>query len=153
MKSLIKKIIILVIVLVVGYLAYSMFFKKAEDSNTLISGSNGLGGRNIADTQVLGSQITQALIQIESLNLDGSIFNNPIFQSLIDKSQPINPQPAGRRNPFAPLADTSVNYSIDSQNSITIPQEADSQTETSQTVPPTSSESESSEQAEVPTDL
>jgi hypothetical protein len=113
MSPIIKKIIIIAVVLGVLYLAYSMFFKKS-DTDTLISGADGLGTRrNLADTQVLGNQITQALIQIESLNLDKSVFSNPIYLSLIDKSEPIIPEPIGRRNPFAPLTDTSVNYDTD----------------------------------------
>lgn len=109
----------------IGYLVYSMFFKKAEQTNTLISGATGLNNRSIADTQILGNQITQALVQIESLKLDRAIFTNPIYQSLIDKSQPISPQPAGRKNPFAPLSDTSVNYTVEGDAGVMVPEQTE----------------------------
>lgn len=106
-----KKIIIAVVIIAVAYFAYSMFFKTSDDDANLISGTNSLSSsRNLADTQVLGNQITQALIQIEALTLDRSVFENAIFRSLTDKSEVISPEPVGRRNPFAPLEDTSVNF-------------------------------------------
>jgi hypothetical protein len=110
MTSKLKKIIIAIVVLVLVYFGYSMFFKKSSDNGQLISGTRNLAGTNYSETQQLGSQITAALIQIESLNLDRSIFQNPIYRSLLDRSEPISPEPSGRRNPFAPLSDTSVNF-------------------------------------------
>lgn len=113
MKSVIKKIIIAVVILGLIYFVYSMFFKKTED-DSLISGTNSLTpSRNLAETQLLGNQITQALIKIESLNLDRSVFQNPIFRSLVDRSEPILDEPVGRTNPFAPLSDISVNITND----------------------------------------
>lgn len=114
MSSLVKKIIIGVVILAVAYIAYSMFF-KTSDSDNLISGSNSFSSdRSLADTQILGNQITQALIQIESLQLNRSIFENPIFKSLSDRSEQIISEPVGRKNPFAPLDDSSVNFDSNS---------------------------------------
>jgi len=110
-----KKIIITVVVLGILFFAYNLFFGgQKEDKNVLISGSNGLGvTRNVAETQALGKQITQALVQIDSLNLDRSIFENSVFKTLMDRSESISPEPVGRKNPFAPLSDTSVNFTTD----------------------------------------
>jgi hypothetical protein len=106
-----KKIIITVLVLGLAFIAYMIFMNKSDNSDELISGTNSLAQRrSITETKVLGEQITQALIQIESLQLDRSIFDSPVFNSLIDKSKKITSEPVGRRNPFAPLSDTSVNY-------------------------------------------
>jgi hypothetical protein len=107
-----KKIIIIVIILVLAFIAYSVFFKKSEEKDTLISSTNTLGSsRSVEETKILGQQITQALLQIELLRLDKAVFSNPVFVSLEDRSEPILAQPVGRKNPFAPLSDTSVNYS------------------------------------------
>ena len=95
-----------------------------------ISGTDALAQRrSINETKLLGEQITQALIQIESLTLSREIFDNEIFQSLDDKSRNIQPEPAGRRNPFAPLSDTSVNYTV--ENSFTNPDNDDTSSDSS----------------------
>jgi hypothetical protein len=120
-----KKIIIVIVIIAIGYFAYSMFFKKAEDPMSFITNTNSLNTtRNLADTQALGNQITQALVQIESLTLDKSVFDNPIFRSLDDKSEVISSEPLGRRNPFAPLTDTSVNFDPNSPSITTIENES-----------------------------
>jgi hypothetical protein len=106
-----KKIIIIIVVLVLGYFAYTLFVKESDNSESLISGTQPLTSRrNLADAQILGDQITRALNQIESLTLDRSIFENSIFKTLNDRSEPISEEPVGRKNPFAPISDTSVNY-------------------------------------------
>ena len=135
-------------VFVIGYFDYTMFFQSTDgDSDLLISGTNSLSGNsNSTDVQILGNQITQALTQIGSLNLDRSVFESPVFRSLVDISRPIDQEPAGRRNPFAPLSDTSVNFdenspSLDSESldlDLEIPE--DSEVEILEDVPDTSSE-------------
>ena len=99
--------------MIVVFFLYTTFFGK-DNNKQLISGTNSLANvRSVSETKILGEQITQALIQIESLRLDRSIFDNPILSSLTDRNQNISSEPIGRRNPFAPLSDTSVNYSVD----------------------------------------
>jgi hypothetical protein len=106
-----KKIIIGILVIAVLFTVWAIFFKSDPEVDSLISGSSGsVSGRSLGDAQVLGAQITQALIQIESLELDETVFDNAIFRSLVDRSQLIEKEPIGRRNPFAPLSDTSVNF-------------------------------------------
>lgn len=105
-----KKIILILVVIGILFLVYVMFFKKQDTAEVLISGSNFLNTKNVAETKLLGDQITQALIQIESLKLDRNVIDSSLFKSLIDRSEPILAEPVGRRNPFAPLSDTSVNY-------------------------------------------
>lgn len=107
MKALIQKIIISLVAVGVLYFAYNMFFGSSNNDDVLISGTNNLSARNLAEVQVLGKQITQALVQIESLSLDRSIFENSIFNSLIDRGESIAPEPIGRSNPFAPLGENS----------------------------------------------
>jgi hypothetical protein len=105
-----KKIITTLVVIGIVYFGYTNFVQRdSSNSGSLISGANGLSNqRNLAETQALGNQITQALIQIESLSLDRSIFENSIFKSLNDRSEPINSEPIGRTNPFAPLGQSNA---------------------------------------------
>lgn len=48
-------------------------------------------------------ELIDTLLALREVSLDGSIFSNPAFLSLRDFGIQIVPEPAGRRNPFAPL--------------------------------------------------
>lgn len=52
---------------------------------------------------VVGQDLLAALALLKTIQLDTSIFTDPIFKSLSDWGKKIPPQPVGRRNPFAPL--------------------------------------------------
>lgn len=51
----------------------------------------------------LGEDLLTALALLKTISLDTSVFTDPVFLSLSDWGKAIPPQPAGRRNPFAPL--------------------------------------------------
>lgn len=51
----------------------------------------------------LGGDLLAALALLRTIQLDTSVFTDPIFKNLSDWGKKIAPQPAGRRNPFAPL--------------------------------------------------
>ncbi len=107
-----KKIIIAIVVLGILFLLYTVFLKPDPEGEVLVVGRNssgGVGAITSQDTAVLASQISQALLKIEQITLHRAIFDDPIFVSLEDRSQPIVDEPIGRTNPFAPLGDTSVN--------------------------------------------
>src|SRR3990167_1836286 len=48
----------------------------------------------------LGGDLLAALALLRTIQLDTSVFVDPIFKSLSDWGKKIAPQPAGRRNPF-----------------------------------------------------
>jgi hypothetical protein len=52
---------------------------------------------------ILGQDLLMSLSRLKSTHLDVSIFSDPAFRSLIDRSETIPPEPKGRRNPFAPI--------------------------------------------------
>lgn len=105
-----KKIIIVIVGLAILFVLYSAFLKPDPVAETLVSGREGIAGTAASqNAQVIGSQITQALLKIEQITLERAIFDNPLFASLEDRSEPIVDEPIGRTNPFAPLGDTSVN--------------------------------------------
>lgn len=47
--------------------------------------------------------LVATLLQLRAVKLEGSIFSDPLFQSLKDFGSEIVPEPVGRQNPFAPL--------------------------------------------------
>ena len=63
---------------------------------------------------IVGQELLLILSKLQSISLDDSIFSDPVFLSLDDKSKPISPQPLGkalgRRNPFSDFG--KVNLSV-----------------------------------------
>ncbi len=106
--------------LVALFLIYAIFIKPDPTADTLVSGKTNANAVTSQEARILGSQISQALLKIEQITLDRSIFNNPIFISLEDRSRAIVDEPVGRTNPFAPLGDTSVNISITTRTNLEI---------------------------------
>ena len=91
-----KKIIIVAIVLILLFIAYSNFLKPDEDEGLLI------GKPGPEEVDIVGQDIAQALNRINSIKLDTNVFNSSVLNSLDDKSEPIIPEASGRRNPFEP---------------------------------------------------
>ena len=52
------------------------------------------------DLAASSNDFVQRLTQLQSIKFDDSLFADPRFRSLVDFSEPINPQPVGRSNPF-----------------------------------------------------
>ena len=49
-------------------------------------------------------QILTQLSNLQTISLDGSVFQDPVYLSLTDFGVVLAPEPAGRRNPFAPIS-------------------------------------------------
>ena len=108
-----KKIITGLIVAIIVFVAYAIL--KPDPTNEVLVGNREggiVGAVSNQQARVLGAQISQALLKIDQIKLDRSVFENPIFKSLEDRSQNIEPEPVGRTNPFAPLGDTTVNSAL-----------------------------------------
>ena len=60
-----------------------------------------------ADTQVGSQELLLTLGSLNTIRLDPALFSNPGFTALSDFGVVIPPQPAGRRNPFAPVGSGS----------------------------------------------
>ncbi len=102
-----KKIIIAIIILAILFVVYAVFIKADPVNKELIKGKSTSKTLGQEDAQALGNQIAQALLRIEQISLDKSIFTDAIYRSLQDRSKPISEEPIGRPNPFAPLGDMS----------------------------------------------
>ncbi|MEN9921575.1 MAG: hypothetical protein RLZZ517_553 [Candidatus Parcubacteria bacterium] len=113
-----KKIILLLIIAIALFVVYAVFIKKGPEVDPLIN--NGAGAIS-GDAQVIGNQISQALLRIEQIKLDKAIFTNNLYRSLVDRSEPISEEPIGRSNPFAPIGGVSSVNSTTRNASSTVP--------------------------------
>ncbi len=101
MLDTIKKLIVPFIVIVGAFVLYSIFIKE-EPTTSLLKKEVATSG------DVLGAEIIKAINQISTLTLDRSVFDDPIFKTLIDRSEVLQPEPIGRANPFAPIGSTGA---------------------------------------------
>ena len=94
MSKLTKRIIIGAVVVIVGLIAWRFFVvSPPEEALEGISTSR----------QTVGRELLVLLSTLRSLTLEDQVLNDPEFMSLRDSSVPIEPNPLGRRNPFAPI--------------------------------------------------
>jgi len=109
-----KKIIITILILGIAFVTY-LYFKGNNNEGVDLLVANSGSPEQAAD--ILGQEIVRALNQIEALQLDRGIFEDPVFLSLVDRSKEIPPEPVGRVNPFAPIgasADNAIPSTVES---------------------------------------
>lgn len=92
-----KNVLLLIVVIGALFIAYTVLFVDGEKDNLLGTGGP-LGPTAVVERELLG-----LLLEIKTVELSGSIFSDPVFQSLQDFSQELIPLPIGRNNPFAPF--------------------------------------------------
>jgi hypothetical protein len=131
MKSIIRNIIILAIIVALGIVGYKMFFNKkpaATGGLATTSGSVQTVPAASSSTPVIDPSVGQdflaLLLSVQSIRLDDSIFKSKEFAVLQDFNRPIPPdQNPGRVNPFAPLgadgAASIIQISTSNPSSIT----------------------------------
>ena len=73
------------------------FFLRGESGDSLLTKTATEGTRPVEQ------ELITLLLQLRSIRLDEGIFASPVFDSLNDFSQPLQAEPVGRPNPFAPL--------------------------------------------------
>lgn len=93
-----KIILLIAVLVVVGFVAYSMFFGGTTDSRLLTSTPTA----NQAQTST-NNELLLLLVNLKTITLESSIFGDSAFQGLVDFGQGLVPEPAGRKNPFAPV--------------------------------------------------
>jgi len=82
------------VVVILAALIYFMFF----------SGSSEQAGVVVEDeTSSVSRELVITLSNLNTIRLDNSIFEDPVFLSLSDFGESIPLQNVGRRNPFAPF--------------------------------------------------
>lgn len=85
--------------IVLGYLWWSG--RDTTDSSTLSFAPDGFGLPT--EASIAGQQILSVLEELRQLNINGSVFQNAVFKSLIDHTIATTSEPLGRPDPFAPL--------------------------------------------------
>lgn len=88
-------VIIFFAVCIAGLYLYQTYFVSGTPADVLSTES--------ATPTLSGSALLSSLSDLRAVTLDGAIFNDPVFDSLIDYGINIPPEPVGRPNPFAPL--------------------------------------------------
>ncbi len=129
MKSVIRNIIILLVIIILGVVGYQLFFKKKADTNTgaALQTTAGLGATAASGTANSGATVGPSvgqdflglLLNVESIKLDDSIFTSKAFTILQDFNRPIpEDHDPGRQNPFAPIGSdtTSVATQVSTSN-------------------------------------
>ncbi len=92
-----KTTILILIVLVLG----GFFYFYVMGDNVPASGT--LQGTSAQLPDNAAAEVLALLHQIEQLEIDPTIFELPVYRTLVDYAVPIPPQPVGRVNPFAPV--------------------------------------------------
>jgi hypothetical protein len=98
-----KTIIVVIIIGVVAFGAYYFFHKSTTPADGALVTSSDSGASES------GAELVSFVASLNSITLDTSIFDNTVFNSFVDFSQPIPPQPKGGRNPFSqPVYSASI---------------------------------------------
>lgn len=90
-----NKIILIVLVVIIAGFAWYGLADRTPSTSLLTNDSR-------ADSTVVEQDILRLLLDMRSIRLDSSVFENPAFTSLRDFGRSIVPEPVGRTNPFEP---------------------------------------------------
>ncbi len=97
MSPLFRNLALALILALLVWLGYIIFFQEDE---VLVSSSNsGVVNEAVRD----GQEFLFRLQQVRSVKLNGALFEDPRFHSLLDIRQELVPETVGRENPFLPL--------------------------------------------------
>ncbi|MCR4274964.1 MAG: hypothetical protein NUW02_02865 [Candidatus Campbellbacteria bacterium] len=95
-----KKIIGVVLGILILFVLYSMFFKKAPEAT--------LTSSNTSTVPSADNELLLLLSQLKTIDLDGAFFSDQLFLSLTDFSVSLTLEPRQRPNPFAPIGSDGV---------------------------------------------
>lgn len=86
-----KVALILLVVILLGFWAYSTFFSQVQVGTLLET-----------PQKPVGEELFEVLAVLRGIRLDGRIFSDPAFTTLQDFETEVPAGRAGRNNPFAP---------------------------------------------------
>ncbi|NTV22445.1 MAG: hypothetical protein HGB03_02645 [Candidatus Yonathbacteria bacterium] len=98
-----KKIIFGVLAVILAFVAYQMLFvsgKSTDEGTSVLIEDQG-------DLSAEDQTTLQMLSDMQTIKLNATVLQNPAFISLQDFSIPLQNEPQGRRNPFAPIGTTN----------------------------------------------
>lgn len=97
-----KKPLVFIIVLVL--IAGGVFlYMNGSPSDDAISSLGQAASPESIEAQNSGAYVLSLLKQVNSLEIDTSIFESVVYKTLVDYTVEIPPQDVGRANPFAPI--------------------------------------------------
>lgn len=118
-----KKIIIVAVILVLGFVAWSIFIKPDPEAESLLVSDQP------KEVDEIGKEIIGSLNKMKSLELDKSVFDHPIFMELTDYSRELQLDSVGRSNPFESFDGSSGDTSADIDFSDQASSESESESE------------------------
>ncbi len=98
MSNLLKNLLIALGLAILLFVGYTLFFKQ-DESLTGVETTGKFSAEAALETQ----QLLATTNELKLLNIDGSIFSDPLFASLRDFRVDLGTEPSGRPNPFSPL--------------------------------------------------
>ncbi len=78
------------------------FYTLGGPNDSTISSLDQQGAIGDVDSQIIGARVLSILNQINSIKIDKTIFDDPLYKILLDHTVEIPPQNVGRVNPFDP---------------------------------------------------
>lgn len=87
--------ILFIVIVIAAFFVYSLFFVGDEEEALLVES-------DVRDDDV-GAEMLGLLLELRSIDLEDDFFESAVFNSLVDFSRELVPQPVGRPNPFAPI--------------------------------------------------
>lgn len=112
MKKIIKIILIIAVAGALLFIGFKFFSKSPEpasplsssDGSTPADASAADGSSGTSGTSSIGNEFVDLLLNLNTIQLDTSIFDSQSFKALHDYSSPLTPEAnPGRPNPFAPV--------------------------------------------------
>jgi len=97
-----KNFIIILIIIALAFIAYFYYNGAKTEGEKLLQ------TESPEQVDILSREIRKAISRIDSIQLDITVFNNPVLRNLIDHSKPITKEPTGRSNPFSPFGNVPV---------------------------------------------
>ncbi|MDP3996827.1 MAG: hypothetical protein Q8P86_04010 [bacterium] len=99
-----KKVQLGFVIAALLFTVYFLFFRGGSDSPQLSPGTSFVTETVFNPVDIIvGRELLALLAEMKAIRIDKSIFDSPLFDGLNDLSVPIDPQPLGRNNPFAPF--------------------------------------------------
>ena len=97
MKSAVVVIVIVLICVGIWY-----FYEKGASPAASSSAITASSPSAAAGESGVGASVLSILQSVSSIKIDTSFFSSPVYQSLVDYSIAVPPEPVGRTDPFAP---------------------------------------------------
>lgn len=104
--SKIKTIILVVVILAVGFFAYSFFFVSNTDTSAKLTDVSNVGdSTNASSTSEVNQNdlYVKQLIALRAISFNFDLFNDDAYKILHAANTDIPPEEKGRHNPFAPI--------------------------------------------------